>query len=218
MKKIVLTLSIVGMLFGSCQNSNTQKNAVAGNDSINGGLAPIAYVDMDSVAEKFQFCIDQKNIINQKQASYDQKLQAEGRQLQNYAQQVQQKIQNNGYSSQQQYEAAVQEGQRKEATFNQHQQEYQADLMQATENYISEVYKRIREYLKDYNKDGRYSLILTNSGNDVNVLVGSDNLNITDEVIEGLNKAYKKSDNSKEEAKEAPKADAKEAAPASAKK
>jgi outer membrane protein len=47
----------------------------------------------------------------------------------------------------------------------------------------------IQHYLAVYNKDKKYSLILTKQGD--NILYADKNYDITAEVVAGLNKAYK---------------------------
>ena len=73
-----------------------------------------------------------------------------------------------------------------------HQQQYEETMTKATQAYQKELRKRINDYLTEYNKDGRYSMILTNSEATINVLYAAPGSDITKEVIEGLNKAYKK--------------------------
>ena len=48
--------------------------------------------------------------------------------------------------------------------------------------------KSIREQLKDYNKDGRYKLILTKVGD--NILYAEGALDITEDFIKYLNEHY----------------------------
>ncbi|MBR1889013.1 MAG: OmpH family outer membrane protein [Alloprevotella sp.] len=192
MKQIVVSLFVaMSLILCGCNNSSSNSNKKNISDSLSVSGSLVAFVEMDTIVAKYQFCIDQMNQINQKQATYDQQLQGEARGLQNYAQQVQQKLQNNGYSTQQQYEAAMQEGQNRENKYQQHQQQYQADLMQMSDKYITEFYQRLRDFLKEYNKDGKFALILTNSASAVNVLQADPALDITNDILEGLNKAYK---------------------------
>ena len=49
----------------------------------------------------------------------------------------------------------------------------------------------LNNYLKVFNADGRYHIILSNSAKD-NVLWAAEQYDITDEVIQGLNARYAK--------------------------
>ena len=60
-----------------------------------------------------------------------------------------------------------------------------------TENQKNSLQLRdsINSFLKIYNKDKGYSLIISNTGFD-NLLYADDAFNITDEIVEGLNARY----------------------------
>lgn len=218
MKKIVFSLVAASMLFVGCQKSNSQNPFGAGNDSLSSAGTLIGYVEMDSIANNYQYCKDQVDILNQKQAGYDQKLQGEGRAVQQAYQKVQQNAQNGVYTTEQQYNNAMQSVQAKQNAFEQLQAQYQNELMQSTDEYVKEFYKRLRDFLSEYNKDGRFALILTNSDNNINVLLANPALNITNDVIEGLNKGYKANNTKKDEAKTEDAATTNAAAPADTKK
>jgi outer membrane protein len=47
----------------------------------------------------------------------------------------------------------------------------------------------LQNFLKDYNADKHFDLILSKAGD--NILLGSNKLDITQDVINGLNKRYK---------------------------
>ena len=89
----------------------------------------------------------------------------------------------------QQAQATVQQMQ---SNLTRHQRQYEEAMTKATQAYQKELRKRINDYLTKYNKDGRYSLILTNSEATINILYATPGSDITKEVIEGLNKEYKK--------------------------
>jgi outer membrane protein len=61
----------------------------------------------------------------------------------------------------------------------------------STENAKNSLQLRdsINVFLKEYNKDKKYSVILSNTGLD-NILYADDAMNITDEVVAGLNARY----------------------------
>ena len=48
----------------------------------------------------------------------------------------------------------------------------------------------LKHFIDDFNKDGRYTMILSKSGD--NILYADQQLDITDQVVAGLNKRYKK--------------------------
>ena len=60
---------------------------------------------------------------------------------------------------------------------------------------MNQIANAIAEYVKEYNAEKQYALILTTSGAILStpVVAGNEALDITDELLEGLNQAYVKS-------------------------
>lgn len=196
MKYTKLMFVALTLMATSCNNQNKSTRpkesnlAKVTNQNSKGGQ--IAYVELDSFATKYQYCIDQTEILKQKQTGYQQKLQSEENALANLASTVQRNAQKGLYKSEDEYKRAMASGQQRQQVYMQHQQQYSAEMDKATENYYKEFHRRVKDYLKEYNKGGHYALILTNSAATVNVLYADPALDITNEVIEGLNKEYKK--------------------------
>lgn len=54
-----------------------------------------------------------------------------------------------------------------------------------------EIQKKVMDYLREYNKNGAYSYIMTYTANGGNILYAKDSLEITKEIVDGLNARYK---------------------------
>jgi outer membrane protein len=72
------------------------------------------------------------------------------------------------------------------------QQQMQYELAEEEQVAQRKVLNSIMEYLKSLESEKDYQFVLGNTFGG-NVLYANDNLNITEEVVEGLNKAYKAS-------------------------
>ena len=90
-----------------------------------------------------------------------------------------------------------QEAQKQQAALQKQQQDLQVfqerierDLAKAQQEYQDKLRKDLNTFLKEYNKDGRFKVIISKSGD--NVLYTDPSVDITNDVIEGLNKSYKK--------------------------
>ena len=186
MKRIAL-LAFTALLMIACKNNQNPaqqhanglpKAAAEGSAAAKG---EIAYVEVDSLSKQYKFCTDQQEILKRKQADYSAKLEKEGTALQKTMATFQQEAQ--------QAQATVQQMQ---SNLTRHQRQYEEAMTKATQAYQKELRKRINDYLAKYNKDGHYSLILTNSEATINILYATPGSDITKEVIEGLNKEYKK--------------------------
>ena len=153
------------------------------------GLLPIAYVNVDSLLLNYNYSKDLNEIIIKKQensrASVNQTLRA----LQVEMQDFQRKVENNAFLTR---ERAEQEQNR----LVKKQQELQDFDSRLAQELVAEQ-QRLNEQLRDtlvsqlkvYNKDKGYQVILSNTMGD-NILLAGDSYDITQEVIEYLNKNY----------------------------
>lgn len=155
-------------------------------------VGAIAYVEIDSLATQYQFCIDQQKILEEKHKGYQQKLSNEGSAVAKAEEAFNKKLQSGQFKSEESAKSEYSSIQRQQQTFQSHQSQYENEFTTATANYQKELRKRLNEQLKAMNKDGRFALILTNSEQLMNVLYADSALDITKEVIDGLNAAYKK--------------------------
>lgn len=64
-------------------------------------------------------------------------------------------------------------------------------LVEAQQKMSEELRDTINSFLKEYNKDKKYEIILSNTASD-NIMITNDGYDITSEIIELLNKRYEK--------------------------
>ncbi len=148
----------------------------------------IAYIEVDSIMSQYKFCKDYTLILDKKSQNIQNTINSKGRSLQNAVAKFQQDIQNNKYTQQQ--AEAVQAGlQKQDADLRELQQRLGNEFQAETEKFNKALRDSIQHYLAVYNKDKKYSLILSKAGD--NILYADKAYDITNEVIAGLNKAYK---------------------------
>lgn len=205
MNKQFAAIMFAGIAFAmsSCNNSGTDN----GNGKEKGASAKdakIAYVEIDSIMTRYQFCIDAQKELEQKGQNTQQHIESKGRQLQAAAAKFQQDLQNNRYT-QEQAQNVQANLQRQDNDLQVLQQRLAVEFQTATEEFNNALHDSIQHFLAIYNKDKKYAYILSKQGD--NILWADPAYNITDEVIEGLNKAYKPGKKAavKDETKEAKK-------------
>lgn len=86
-------------------------------------------------------------------------------------------------------QALQQESMEAQQTIQQLKEELGAQLMQQEADLNDEVQKLITTYLEKYNKDHNYTFILA-KGTGAGVLLAHDALDITSDILAGLNKEY----------------------------
>ena len=194
MKKILFTISVAAMLglgMTSCNNqpqkNDTQKEAKGTIADSNADMK-IAYVEVDTIMSQYQYWKDVMKLMQGKQANIQKTLQGKQQSLQQAAANFQQGIQSNKYSQAQaqQIQANLQQqAQEGDALQQRLGSEYQKEV----EKYNTALSDSIHHFLAEYNKDKKFSLILAKQGD--NILYASTALDITDQVVAGLNKRYK---------------------------
>lgn len=146
----------------------------------------IRYVSMDSISKNYilaQNIAAKANTLVTELQTYQMQLQ---NQLQNQANQIQQKAQNNLYLSQASYEADMKELQKKNDSFQRQYAQREQNSAVTMDNLQKELRDSIMNFITIYNKDKKYDAILYSDAG----LYFNPSLDITQEVVDGLNKRY----------------------------
>lgn len=161
---------------------NTSKNEVTPTE------LKIAYVEVDSIMTQYQFCKDYTQILTKKGQNIESTIQKKGEALQSAITNFQQKLQQNAYTREQ-AETIQQNLQKQDADLRALQQRLATEFQSEQEKFNLALRDSIKNYLAKYNKEKKYSIILSKQGE--NLLYADKSYDITEEIITGLNKAYK---------------------------
>lgn len=191
MKKVICSAAAVALLALAVTSCNKQAPKVdekpVSTSSASSDMK-IAYIEVDSIMTQYKFCKEYSLILEKKSQNIQNTINSKGRSLQNAVAKFQQDIQNNKYTQQQ--AEAVQAGLHKQdADLRELQQRLGNEFQAETDKFNKALRDSIQHYLAVYNKDKKYSLILSKAGD--NILYADKAYDITNEVISGLNKAYK---------------------------
>lgn len=191
-KNIFGTLALAAMTtlaFTSCNKQNSQaENKSESNTKAAPTSMKIAYVEVDSIMSQYKFCKDYSLILQKKGQNIQSTLASKQQALQAAAANFQQKVQQNAYTREQ--AEAIQAGlQKQSADLQGLNQRLSNEFQVETEKYNAALRDSLRHFLNEYNKDKRYSLILSKAGD--NLLYADKAFDITNDVVAGLNKAYK---------------------------
>ena len=174
----------------SCDNSapKMDEKSQAAEQSAPAELK-IAFVEVDSIMTQYTFCKDYTEILQKKGQNIQNTLAAKQRSLQQAAANFQQKLQQNAYTREQ-AEGIQASLQKQGADLDALNQRLRNEFAAETEKYNNALRDSIQHFLAKYNKDKKYSMILSKAGD--NLLYADKAFDITNEVVAGLNKAYKK--------------------------
>lgn len=191
----VILIAAVGFLFyhvfsGKKIVSNSPSNLInPGTKASEVARAPIAYVEIDSLNEKITYIKDKRKELEGEQRVIENQWNADMKGLENQrdnflkrgssiTQEEAEKFQGHLYAQQQQIETKKQTSAQR--------------LSEKSYKFMDDIQKKLKEFLNDYNKEKNYMYILS-AGSGMDILVYKDSsLNITDDVIKGMNEKLKK--------------------------
>ena len=201
MKKYMFLAAAAVVALASCNNATPKmdEQPTATDDAATGAVK-IAYVEVDSLMTQYEFCKEFSLILQKKSTNARNTLNSKGQSLQNAMANFQQKLQNNGFTSREQAEGQQAAIQRQQQSLQELQARLENELAQETAKYNDGLRDSLQHFLADYNKDKKYDLILTKQGD--NILYAAKRFDITNDVINGLNKRYKSTLKTEEKKKE----------------
>ena len=186
--KSLIVLIAAGMI--SCAQGDNKENVADGTQASTADApAPalsIRYVDIDSVMATYtlskeldeqgrKLMLDYQRMENQKQ-----------NELQNLAAQIEQKRNNNGYLSQESFDADVNNLNKKQNEAANILRAHQEKVQKQIAEFNRQLTDSIQNFIKDYNATRNYDAILYRASG----LYFNPALEITGEIIEGLNARY----------------------------
>lgn len=181
-----LTLAAV-----ACSNgASTNAPAPAAPAETAGTARPlnIRYVDSDSLGAHYNLSIDFREAYMRALSKIDGARQSRGNEIQKFAAAIQEKAQSNGYLSEASYNADMQKLQKMQADaenyLNTLSRNADAELAQQQQ----QINDSIESFIRDYNATRHYDAILYKGSG----IYFDPALDITGEIIEGLNARYNK--------------------------
>ena len=189
MKKYIFSALTLAAMMVSCNNASPKmdEQPAAGETTATG--LKIAYVEVDSLMTQYDFAKDYSVTLQKKSNNARNTLTQKGNALQAAVNNFQQKLNNNGFTSREQAASQQAAIERQQRDLQELQARLENELASETAKFNETLRDSLQSFLKDYNKDKQYSLILTKQGD--NILLADKKFDITNDVINGLNKRYK---------------------------
>ncbi len=192
MKKSILGAAAVAacVAFSACGGGKTNNGDTAAANAENGTPLKIAYVELDTLMSQYQLYKDYSEVLTRKGNNIQSTLAKKQKELETHAAAVQKKYDNNGFTTRDELEkaqAGIQNEQMELAQLaDRLNNEFNAEQTRINE----EARDSIQSFLKRYNKTKKYDYVMVKAGD--NLLIANPKMDITNEVVKGLNKSYKK--------------------------
>ena len=178
------------LMFTQCTDNKANDKSTSTPAVVGGPVnMKIAYVEIDSLLTKYRYWNDLNEMMIQKEENIRTTLNEKAKELDQEMREFQRKLENNGFASR---ERAEQENARllqKQRDLQQLQEKLYADLQAENQKNSLQLRASINSFLKVYNQKKGYSLIISNTQLD-NLLFADKSLDITQEIVDGLNARY----------------------------
>jgi outer membrane protein len=186
----VLVLTVVTLFFTQCNNKEvkTQEEVAASNEPVSQYL-PVAYVDADSLLSQFNFYNRLINAYEDKLSKQNNSLNSSYQKLQNEMIGFQQKAQNNAFLSAERMKQEQTRIERMQQDLEKRAAQVEQELALEQKVIQQQLSDSLALGIKEFNKPQKYQMIFTKTGNST-ILYADERYNITDEVLEFLNKRF----------------------------
>jgi outer membrane protein len=189
MKKYILPALAIAAMMVSCNNQSPKMDEQPAAVSADG--LKIAYVEVDSLMTQYNFAKDYSVTLQKQSNNARNTLNQKGNALQAAVANFQQKVNNNGFTSREQAASQQAAIERQQRDLQELQARLEGELANQTAKFNEALRDSLQNFLKVYNNDKKYDMILAKSGD--NILMANKRFDITQDVINGLNKRYKPS-------------------------
>jgi outer membrane protein len=189
MKKTLFCALALAAAMASCNNASPKMDEQPAAATTSAEGIKIAYVEVDSLMSQYNFAKDYSVTLQRKSTNARNTLTQKGNQLQAAVDNFQKKLNNNGFTSREQAESQQAAIQRQQRDLQALQARLEGELANETQQFNEALRDSLNNFLVQYNKSKKYDIILSRAGD--NILYANTKYDITQDVINGLNKRYK---------------------------
>ena len=190
---IVAAMALAFSLTG-CNNTTgtTAQAPTATSDSI-AVAGSIVYFNLDKVMSGYDMANDLRSVLETKVGSIQSEIDRRGKKLDKDVKDFQDKI-DKGLLTRSVAEVQQQKLQQQQQQYQQYAMQKQQEIAEEQQVTLNQIANAIIEFVLKFNADKKYALILTTTGDilPTPVVTGDPTLDITDELLKGLNDEYVK--------------------------
>ncbi len=195
MKKTAIILSaaiLAGLALTGCNNTAVTTSQEAKTDST-AVAGSIVFFNIDKVVENYDMANDLRSVVETKVSGIQSEIDRRGNKLQKDVNDFQNKIEK-GLLTRSVAEVQQQKLQQQQNEYQQYAMRKQQEMAEEQQVMLNQIMNAISEFVQAYNAEKQYARILATSGEILTtpVVTGNPTLDITDEILAGLNAEYVK--------------------------
>ena len=203
MKNTSLILSVIslvavvvfGVLTLTGKNTASAEVTEGGEATEVAAKGDIVYIDLDRILMDYDMANDLRSVVETKVQNIQAEITRRGKKLENEVKSFQEKV-NKGLMTRSVAEVQQQKLMQQEQEFNEYGAAKQQEINEEQIVMMNQLADAIKTYLDKYNEEKQYAMIITNNGGSP-VITANPALDITEDVLAGLNDEYIKSKNEK---------------------
>lgn len=185
----ILAVVVAAVMFASsCNTNQSAPSAQAVEAGETAAAGSIVYIQMDSLVNHYDMFNDLRSELEAKFEAIQEDLRKKGNAFEKSATDFQNKL-NKGLLTRSQAETQQQALLQREQDLRNLTGQKQMEMQEEEAVMSRRVMDAIQTYLNKYNETHNYALILTSSASNP-VIVGNPSLDITNDVLKGLNEEY----------------------------
>lgn len=193
MKKILLLAGAAALIsLAACNQNATGDNAAAPASQDSTAVAgSIVFFNMDKVMQGYDMANDLNSVLETKTSGIQAEIDRKGKKLEKDASDFQTKM-DKGLLTNSVAQVQYQKLQQQQQEYQEYVMRKQQEMAEEQQVMMNQIADAISEYVKAYNETHNYALILATAGNVIStpVVTGDPRLDITEELLSGLNAAY----------------------------
>lgn len=185
-----IVIAAAALVIALIQKPSTKKEA---ENSVSAEAGAVVYLNLDRVLNEYDMANDLRSVAETKVESINQEVNRRGSKLEKEIADFQEKM-DKGLMTRSVAEVQGQKLTQKQQEFQQYAAQKQQEIAEEQSVMMNQIADAINTYIQSYNADKAYSLILTTQGDILQapVVAADATLDITDEVLAGLNDKYVK--------------------------
>ena len=184
----VIALAVVDITKGGC---NKKKSVSAENTVSTAQKGDIVYFNLDRVLEEYDMANDLRSVVETKINSINQEVNRRGTKLEKDIKAFQDKI-NKGLITQSVAEQQGAKLQNQQNEFQNYAAQKQQEIAEEQQVMMNQIADAINSFIEEFNAEKQYAMIITTQGDilPAPVVTADPSLDVTSEILEGLNAAY----------------------------
>ena len=190
--KVILSIAVAAIICACNATGNTASQAANTAEAVAAAQGSVVYIQLDSLINQYDMFNDLRSELESKAQAIEDDLTKKGRSLETAIKDFQTKIEK-GLLTRSQAEEQQQRLAERQQNLQNLSQQKQYELAEEEAVMSRRVMDAVQTFLAKYNQEKGYAMIITTSAATNTVIVGNPALDITQDVLTGLNNEYIKS-------------------------